>query len=55
MNDLEVVRNIKMELIRRRREIDALKNVEDKEKVLKVYADLLTSLEISTLGSPTSA
>ena len=54
LNDLEIMRNIKMELIRRRREIDAVKNVKEKDQVLRVYADLLTSLEIGTLGSPTS-
>ena len=53
LNDLEIMRNIKRELIRTRREIEAMKNVEEKNKMLKAYAELLTSLEIGTFNSPT--
>lgn len=49
MNDLEIMRNIKRELIRKRKEIDAMKNVEEKSKALKAYAEFLTSLETGAL------
>ena len=49
MNDLEIIRNIKRDLIRKRKEIEAMKNVKEKNEALKVYAELLTSLEIGTL------
>ncbi|UCG45361.1 MAG: hypothetical protein JSV58_00860 [Candidatus Bathyarchaeota archaeon] len=50
MNDLEIIRNIKRELIRTRKEIEAMKG-EEKKEAWKAYADLLTSLDISTLDS----
>jgi len=53
LNDLEIVRNIKRELIRTRKEIEAL-NGKEKKKAWKAYAELLTSLEIGTLNSPPS-
>ncbi|MDH5449720.1 MAG: hypothetical protein OEX77_02300 [Candidatus Bathyarchaeota archaeon] len=49
LKDLEVVRNIKRDLVRMRKEIDAMPNVEEKSATLKAYAELLTSLEIGTL------
>ena len=52
MNDLEIVRNIKRELIRKRKEIEDIENVEDKNKALKAYAELLLSLEMGTLMNP---
>ena len=51
LNDLEIIRNIKRELIRTRKEIEAM-NGEEKKKAWKAYAELLTSLDIGTLGSP---
>lgn len=41
------------QLIRKRQEIDAMKNVEEKNKALKAYAELLTSLEMGTFKGPT--
>jgi len=55
LNDLEIIRNIKRELIRKRREIEAMNNLEEKNKALKAYAELLSSLEIGTLKSPAPA
>jgi len=52
LKDLEVVRNIKRDLVRMRKEIDTLPNVEEKSETLKAYAELLTSLEIGTLVNP---
>lgn len=49
LNDLETIRNIKRELFRMRREIDGMKNREEKKDVLKTYAELLTRLEIGKL------
>lgn len=49
LKDLEVVRNIKRDLVRMRKEIDAMPNVEEKSTTLKAYAELLTSLEIGSL------
>jgi hypothetical protein len=51
MNDLEIVRSIKSELICRREEIEALLKGEGKNKALEAYAELLTSLQ---LGRPKS-
>lgn len=51
LNDLEFIRNIKRELIRKRKEIEAMRNAEEKRNALKAYAELLTSLEISTLAT----
>ena len=51
MNDLEIVRNIKRELIRTRKEIDALQGKEKKE-AWKAYAELLTSLDLGALNNP---
>ena len=53
MNDLEIIRNIKRELIRTRKEIETL-NGKEKKKAWKAYAQLLTSLDIGTLNSPPS-
>ena len=49
LNDLEVVRSIKRELVRMRTEIGTIANVEEKKEALKAYAELLTNLEIGTL------
>lgn len=46
LNDLEVIRRIKRELIRKRREIDAMKDENSKKKAMKVYAELLTNMEL---------
>jgi hypothetical protein len=46
LNDLEVIHRIKRELIRKRREIDAMKDEKSKKKAMKVYAELLTSIEL---------
>lgn len=54
MNDLEIMRNIKRDLVRKRKEIEAMENVEEKKKALRAYAELLTSLEIGTLDSRAS-
>lgn len=53
LNDLEIIRNIKRELIRTRKEIETL-NGKEKKKAWKAYAQLLTSLDIGTLNSPPS-
>ena len=50
LSDLEIIRNLKRDLIRMRREIEFM-NGEDKRKAWKAYAELLTSLEIGTLDS----
>ena len=54
LKDLEIIRNIKRELVRTRKEIEAM-NGEEKKKAWKAYAELLTSLEIGTLDSPPRA
>ena len=46
LNDLEVIRRIKKELINKRREIDSMKTGKRKKKAIKVYAELLTNLEL---------
>jgi len=46
LNDLEFIRGIKRELIRRRIEIDSMKRGKRKKKALEVYAELLTTLEL---------
>ena len=53
LDDLKIVRNIMRELIRKRKEIEAMKNVGEKKKALKAYAEFLTSLETGTLESRT--
>ncbi|MCW4031612.1 MAG: hypothetical protein NWE80_04530 [Candidatus Bathyarchaeota archaeon] len=50
LNDLEIIRRIKRELIRRRTEIDAMKRGKGKEKAIKVYAELLTNLELGNVN-----
>ena len=50
LKDLEIIRNIKRELIRTRKEIENM-NGEEKKKAWKAYAELLTSLDIGTLDS----
>jgi len=54
LNDLEIIRNIKRELNRKRQEIEAMKNMEEKNEALKGYAELLITLEIGTFKSPTA-
>ena len=51
LKDLEIIRNIKRELIRTRKEIESMKG-EEKKEAWKAYAELLTSLDISTLDNP---
>jgi len=46
LSELEIIRDIKRKLIRKRKEIEDMKNEEDKNKALKAYAELLTNLEI---------
>jgi hypothetical protein len=48
--DVKIIRNIKRDLVLKRREIEHLANTEQKKKALKAYADLLTSLEMKTLA-----
>mgnify|MGYP001030020594 CR=1 FL=1 len=54
LNDLEIIHKIKRELIRKRQEIEAMKNMEENNEALRAYAELLTTLEIGTFESPTS-
>jgi len=54
LNELEIIRDIKRELIRRRKEIEAMWKEEDRDRALKAYAELLTSLEIGALKEPTA-
>ena len=54
LKNLEIIRNIKRELIRTRKEIEAMSG-EEKKKAWKAYAELLTSLDIGTLDSPPRA
>jgi hypothetical protein len=46
LNDLEVIRRIKRELIQKRREIDAIKDEKRKKKAIKVYAEFLTQMQL---------
>lgn len=46
LSDIEIVHKIKRDLIHTRKRIENMKDMEEKKKVLKVYAELLTSLEI---------
>ena len=46
LSDLELVRGIKRDLICRRSEIDKMKSGKRKAKAMKVYAELLSSLEL---------
>lgn len=50
LNDLELIRRIKRELIRRRTEIDAMKRGKGKKNAIKVYAELLTNLELGNVN-----
>ena len=52
LNDIEIVCRIKRDLIHTRKRIEDMKDVEEKEKALKVYVELLTSLEIGASNSP---
>jgi len=52
LNELEIIRDLKRELVRRRREIEAMWKEEDKDRALKAYAELLTSLEVGALKEP---
>jgi len=51
LNDIEIVSKIKRDLIHTRKRIENMKDVEEKKKALKVYAELLTSLEIGASDS----
>ena len=46
LNDLEVIRRIKKELINKRREIDSMKTGKRKKKAIKAYVELLNNLEL---------
>jgi hypothetical protein len=46
LSDLELIRSIKRDLIRKRIEIDAIKSGKRKKKAMKVYAELLTTLKL---------
>jgi hypothetical protein len=51
LNDLELIRRIKKELIRRRTEIDAMTmGGKGKEKAIKVYAELLTNMDLDKVN-----
>jgi hypothetical protein len=51
LKDFELVRSIKRDLIRKRMEINKMKNGNQKTKAMKVYAELLTNLELDTIIS----
>ena len=51
LNDIEIVSRIKRDLIHTRKRIENMKDVEEKKKALKVYVELLTSLEIGASDS----
>ena len=51
LNDIEIVRKIKRDLTHARKKIENMKDVEEKKKALKVYAELLTTLEIGASDS----
>ena len=55
MSDIEIVRRIKSDLMQSRRRIENLKDQEGKKKALKVYVELLKSLEIGGVNIPTAA
>jgi hypothetical protein len=50
LNNIELIRKIKRELVRKRLEIDAMKKGKRKEKAIKVYAELLTKLELGDVS-----
>ena len=50
MNDLELIRGIKRELVRIRTQIDAMKRGKRKKKALEVYATLLLNLELGNVS-----
>jgi hypothetical protein len=51
LNDLELIRRIKKELTHRRTEIDAMTmGGKGKEKAIKVYAELLTNMELDNVN-----
>ena len=52
LHDIEIVHKIKRDLIHTRKRIENMKDVEEKKKALKIYAELLTSLEIGAYNSP---
>jgi len=52
LTDLETIRYINRELIRKREEMEALKNEKDKNKALKAYTEFLTNLEVAHLRTP---
>lgn len=51
MKDFELVRSIKRDLIRKRMEINKMKSGKRKTKAMKVYAQLLTNLELGIIIS----
>lgn len=46
MNELELIRDIKRDLVRKRLEIDKMKSGKRKTEAMKIYAELLTTLEM---------
>ena len=48
MKDLELLNRIKKDLIRKRSEIDKMKSGKRKTKAMKIYAELLTNLELGS-------
>lgn len=51
MKDFELIRSINRDLIRKRMEINKMKSGNQKTKAMKVYAELLTILELGTVVS----
>jgi len=51
LNDIEIVRKIERDLTHARKKIENIKDVEEKKKALKVYSELLTTLEIGASDS----
>ncbi|UCE44479.1 MAG: hypothetical protein JSV57_03105 [Candidatus Bathyarchaeota archaeon] len=50
LSNLEVIRSLKRDLIRMRKEIEAMDG-QEKRKAWKAYAELLTSLEVGKRDS----
>lgn len=48
-NELEVIRNVNRELVRKKKEIEAMTDEAKKQKVLRAYAKFLTNLPKSLL------
>ena len=49
LKDKKIILNIRRDLLRKRKEIEAINNPKQRKKALETYAELLTTLEISTL------